>query len=266
MLQTRIKNRLHSLGQILPGLKNRPDHEYTTILKCLTESSGMSNMFGGAKLIPSGRATLDEVIREVVDERDSKEVEPFPLSDVKTGLHGGKWLSDNCIHKKQEENLRKCLTQLFDQYSKASFGKKCLRGNDTQVNESVHGVQSNIIRKDKNPGSTGTYFYKMAMGCLQFNYKSEWVCVMARKLGISLSSGTYEWVKSKLAASKNQSLFRATKWGKLARKNQRSQFSARIKPGDMNLNDDEDAADGVYLGGGGALFDEIDYSVIENIK
>lgn len=192
VLQGRSTNFLHVLAKA-KLVSDRPKQDVLAILSCVGKHGcpkiGMGAFEGDPAKILEEAGTPGPLI---------------PLEKVKCKLADGKWLGERCQWKEQYIAFRKLITELFTVYADPHFGKKCLRGNDTQKNEAVHSAQAKMMRKDGNVGVSTNYRNAQAVGVLMFDQKANWIVRVAKKMGLRLSPDTKKWVEEEVEKTKKK--------------------------------------------------------------
>lgn len=237
VLQGRSTNFLHVLAKA-KLVSDRPKQDVLAILSCVGKHGcpkiGMGAFEGDPAKILEEAGTPGPLI---------------PLEKVKCKLADGKWLGERCQWKEQHTAFRQLITELFTVYADPHFGKKCLRGNDTQKNEAVHSAQAKVMRKDGNVGVSTNYRNAQAVGVLMFDQKANWIVRVAEKMGLRLSPETKKWVEEEVENTKRRAAYQASKEGKLKRKQSKAALHrAKKLGGGAGVHKDGD-----YVSRGGGL-------------
>ena len=140
--------------------------------------------------------------------------EVIDLEVVKPKLADGMWLGERYVDKEQLEGFRRDLLSIFKELADLKTAKKIIRTNNTQVNKSLHGIQSRLFRKDMNHGDSIEYIFAMAAGILKLSLGECYLPTLAATFGCKLPNTALKFLDSKHTVLKTKSAYKVTIGGK----------------------------------------------------
>ena len=175
--------------------------------------------------------------------------EVIDLEVVKPKLADDLWLGERCVDKEQLEGFRRDLLSIFKELADLKTAKKIIRTNNTQVNESLHGIQSRLFRKDMNHGDSIEYIFAMAAGILKLSLGECYLPTLAATFGCKLPNTALKFLDSKHIVLKTKSAYKVTIGGKRKRAAARVALKKKIQPGSVV----DEVTPGVYVSSGKGL-------------
>ena len=138
---------------------------------------------------------------------------------------------------------------VYEELAQLKTAKKIIRSMNTQINETLHGIQSRIFRKDVNHGDSIEYVYAMAAGVLKLSLGECYLPTLAARLGCKLPSAAINFLERKHNLLTNKNIYKLSIGGKRKRAAARVALKRKIQPGSVV----DEVTPGVYVSSGKGL-------------
>ena len=117
------------------------------------------------------------------------------------------------------------------------------------MNESLHGIQSRLFRKDVNHGDSIEYIFARAAGILKLALGECYLPTLAANFGCELPNAALKFLNSKHKVLKTKSACKVKLGGKQKRAAARVVLKKKIHPGSVV----DEVTPGVYVSSGKGL-------------